>query len=356
MAISEAKAELDTPSADPTAHRPAAAPHAQLIEMAIAIWRARALYAAAALRLPDLLAAGARSAEELAAETKTHAPSLYRLLRALAACGLFRELQPRMFVTTPLGAALQSGAPGAAHSTILTLAGDWQWKAWDHFLECLRTGEPGLKSATGKTLFDFLTANPVDGTHFDAAMVGMHGAVGPALLAAYDFSKFASVVDIGGGTGGLLAALLNSSVTQRGVLFEQPATAVLARAHFRKTGLAERCEAIEGDFFETIPAGHDAYILSHVLHDWDDDRCLSILRNCRRAIPPTGRLLIVEAVLPDGDAPHHGKLMDLLMLTITGGKERTAAEFADLLHGANFALARVIPTSTHQNIVEAMPA
>jgi SAM-dependent methyltransferase len=351
------KATMDTPSADPAAPGAVpAAPHAQLIEMGIAIWKARAVYAAAALGLPDFLARGPRSAEELAAETKTHAPSLYRLLRALAACGLFREPRPRLFAITPLGAALQSGAPGAARSTILTLAGDWQWKAWDHFLHSLRTGEPGLKSSSGKSLFDFLAACPEDGARFDDAMVGMHGALGPALVAAYDFSKFASVVDVGGGTGRLLEALLGSDAKQKGVLFEQPATAAFARQHLQNTGLAERCEVIEGDFFESVPPGHEAYILSHVLHDWDDEQCVSILRNCLRAIAPGGRLLIVEAVLPPGDAPHHGKMMDLLMLTVTGGKERTAAEFADLLAAANFALARVIPTSTHQSIVEAVPA
>jgi SAM-dependent methyltransferase len=350
-------ATTHTPSADPVAPGSApAVPHAQLIEMGMAIWKARAVYAAAALGLADLLASGPRSVEVLAAETKMHAPSLYRLLRALAACGLFRQSQPRLFATTPLGAALESGAAGGARSTILTLAGDWQWKAWGHFLHSLRTGESGLKSSSGKSLFDFLAASPEDGAHFDGAMVGMHGALGPALLAAYDFSKFASVVDIGGGTGGLLETLLGSNAKQKGILFEQPATAALARQHLENAGLAERCEVIEGNFFESVPPGHAGYILSHVLHDWDDEECVSILRNFRRAIAPGGRLLIVEAVLPEGDAPHHGKMMDLLMLTVTGGKERTAAEFVDVLGAANFALARVIPTSTHQSIVEAAPA
>jgi predicted O-methyltransferase YrrM len=356
--IAAGKATTYTPSADPAPAAPGAAPaapHAQLIEMGIAIWKARAVYAAAALGLADLLAAGPRSAEALAIETETHAPSLYRLLRALAACGLFREVETRQFAITPLGAALQSGAPGAARSTILTLAGDWQWKAWEHFLGSLRTGESGLKSSSGKSLFDFLAACPEDGARFDDAMVGMHGALGPALLAAYNFSKFASVVDVGGGTGRLLETLLGSNAKQKGILFEQPATAALARQHLETAGLMQRYEVIEGDFFEGVPAGHQAYILSHVLHDWDDEQCISILRNCRRAIAPGGLLLIVEAVLPVGDAPHHGKMMDLLMLTVTGGKERTALEFGDLLGAANFALARVIPTSTHQSIVEAMP-
>ena len=258
-------------------------------------------------------------------------------------------------MATPLGAALQTGAPGAARSTVLTLAGDWQWKAWDHFLDSLRTGEPGLKVGTGKSLFDFLAANPEDGARFDEAMIGMNGALGHALLEAYDFSKFSTVVDVGGGTGRLLETILRANENQIGILFKQPATAALAHKRFQNSGLAKRWEVVEGDFFESMPFGHDAYILSHVLHDWNDEQYVSILRNRRRAMAPEGRLLIVEAVLPPGDVPHHGKMMDLLMLTVTGGKERTAAEFDDLLAAANFAMARVVSTSTHQSIIDAMP-
>src|SRR5947209_5262598 len=244
LSIAPGPAAARLPSAEPVTRDGGSAPHAQLIEMAIAIWRARALYAAAALGLSDLLAHGARSADDLARETKTHAPSLYRLLRALAACGLLHELTPRTFERTALGAALQTDAPGAARSTILTLAGDWQWKAWDHFLHSLRTGESGLKVTTGKTLFNFLATNPGDGARFDEAMVGMHGALGQALVVAYDFTKFPTIVDLGGGTGGLLETILRASETQRGILFEQPTTAALARKHFQACGLAQRCQVV----------------------------------------------------------------------------------------------------------------
>jgi SAM-dependent methyltransferase len=348
-------AAADVPSAATVTQCAATAPHAQLIEMAIAIWRARALYAAAYLGLADLLAEGERSAGELAAATSTHAPSLYRLLRALAACGLLREAEGGAFSLTRLGAALRSDAPGAARSTILTLAGDWQWKAWDHFLYSLRTGKTGLEAEFGQALFPFLAANTEHGARFDEAMIGMHGALGPALLAAYDFSAFARIVDVGGGTGRLLEMLLRASETQAAVLYEQPATASLARARLQASGLAQRCEVIEGDFFRSVPAGHEAYILAHVLHDWDDGQCVTILRNCRKAVAPRGRLLIVEAVLPESDAPHHGKLMDLLMLAVTGGRERTGGEFAELLAAADFMLVQVIETSTHQSLIEATP-
>ena len=353
--IAPGSAAAHLPSAEPTVGTANSPAHAQLIEMAIAIWKARALYAAAALGLCDLLADGPRSAEWLTGRTGTHGPSLYRLLRALAACGLLRETEPRIFAATPLGAALQTGAHGAARSTILTLAGDWQWKAWDRFMDSLRTGESGLKAASGRHLFDFLAANPEDSARFDEAMIGMHGALGPALLQAYDFSVLRSIVDVGGGTGRLLETLLCANPQQSGILFEQPATAAHALARLERSVAGSRCRIIEGDFFKSVPSGHEAYILSHVLHDWDDAQCVSILRNCRQAIASGGRLLIVESVLPAGDVPHHGKMMDLLMLAVTGGQERTAAEFAGLLTAAKFTLKQIIATSTHQSIIEAAP-
>ncbi|MEA2760657.1 MAG: hypothetical protein QOH65_3594 [Methylobacteriaceae bacterium] len=346
----------NVPSAAPATRAQAGAPpHVQLIEMAVAIWRARAIYAAAELGLADLLAEGPRGAEELAQATGMHAPSLYRLLRALAGCGVLTEIEPRKFATTPLGDTLRTGAPGAARSTVLTLAGDWQWQAWQHFLESLRTGKPGLANAFGTDLFSYLRENPEHGARFNDAMVGMYGGLGQAVVAAYDFSQLRSVIDLGGGTGRLLAAILHSHEHLRGALFELPQTASEARRFFEASALAARCDIIEGDFFGSVPAGYDAYLLAHVLHDWTDEQALKILGNCRQAIAPGGKLLIIETVLPKGDAPHHAKLMDLLMLTVTGGAERTADEFAHLLAVADFKLTRIFLTSTHQSVIETVP-
>jgi len=328
--------------------------HVRLIQMGVAIWAARAVYAAAELGLADQLANGARSAEELAQATYTHAPSLLRLLRALASCGVVTEVTPGRFATTPLGDALRDGAPGAARATILTIAGSWQWKAWDNFLHALRTGEAGMKAAFGKDLFDFLGAEPVHSARFNEAMVGMHGAIAPAVIAAYDFSQFESVVDVGGGKGALLTAILKAHSKLRGILFDLPETETDARDYLAAAGLSSRCKFEGGDFFKAIPASHDGYVLAHVLHDWSDNQSIAILRKCRAAIPAHGRLLIVEAVLPEGDTPHHGKLMDLLMLTVTGGVERSAAQFADLLRQSGFRLIRIHPTATHQSVVEAV--
>jgi ubiquinone/menaquinone biosynthesis C-methylase UbiE len=293
--------------------------------------------------------------EELATFSGTHAPSLYRLLRALAGCGVFREVEPERFALTELGSALKTGAPGAARATLLTIAGDWQWQAWQHFLHTLRTGEPGLRKALGTELFPFLAANPQLGATFNEAMVGMYGGLGPTLVKAYDFSSIPKIIDIGGGTGRLMAAILESHQNVLGAVFELPQTAAEAQRFLSDASLASRCEVIEGDFFKSVPAEYDAYILAHVLHDWDDARAVSILRNCRRSVASGARLLIVEALLPDNDAPHHGKMMDLLMMTVTGGVERSAAEFSKLLASADFEVRRIVATSTHQSLIEAIP-
>jgi SAM-dependent methyltransferase len=355
-ATTSATVATNVPSAVSTSG-PAAGPppHVQLIQMAVAIWEARAVYAAAQLGLADLLADRSRTCEDLAKATLAHPSALRRLLRALASCGVVTEVEPGRFALTPLGAALRSDAPGAARATVLTLAGDWQWTAWGKFLYSLQTGKPALGAAYGMGLFEYLAAHPEDGAHFNEAMVGMYAPVGPAVVAAYDFSAFRTVVDLGGGTGGLLRTILRTNESLHGTLFELPGPASQARRSLEASGLSSRCTVLEGDFFKGVPAAHDAYVLAHVLHDWPDEKALPILRNCRQAIRDNGRLLIVEAVLPPGDTPHLGKLMDLLMLTVTGGVERTTNEFADLLAAADFKLTRVVPTSTHQSVVEAVP-
>jgi hypothetical protein len=331
-------------------------PHLEIVAMASAIWKARAVYAMARLGLADLIANGRHSATELAAATGTDAGALSRLLRALASCGLMRETEPQGFALTTLGATLKADAPGAARATVLTLAGDWQWKAWENFLHSVKTGESGLHRAFGQDLFGYLTANPEDGVHFNAAMVGLHGDDGPALAAAYDFTPIKNLADLGGGTGAVLTAVLHANPHLHGALVELPATLPQARRLIEARGLARRCDVIAGDFFASVPGGFDAYILGHVLHDWTDAQALPILNNCRRALPAHGRLLIVESVLPPGDTPHPGKLMDLLMLAVTGGVERTVAEFSKLLRAGGLEVTGITPISESQSVIEAIPA
>lgn len=330
-----------------------APPHAQLIQMATAHWVSRILYVAAALGLADRLAAGPKTAEELAGLTQTHAPSLYRLMRALGFLGVLAEDPARRFSLTPLGEALKSGAPGAARPTILTLASNWMSQTFDHLLYSVQTGKPGFDKAMGMPVFDFLAKNPELASLFSETMVGFHGQEPAAVASAYDFSGLGTIVDVGGATGNLLAAVLAKTPGARGILFDLPHVVRDASALLQARGLADRVAIDAGSFFERVPAGGDAYLLSHIIHDWSEEQCLAILGHCRRAMKPDGRLLVIEMVLPPGNEPHPGKMLDIMMLVGPGGQERTAAEYGTLLGKAGFRLTRVVPTPSAASVVEA---
>ena len=202
----------------------------------------------------------------------------------------------------------------------------------------LETGKTGFEKAFGMPVFDYLAQHPEEASHFSEAMVGFHRAEPPAVAEAYDFSAFKVVVDVGGATGNMLAAILSGHTGPRGVLFDRPHVVRDAPALLQARGVEARVTIEAGDFFETVPAGGDAYLLSHIIHDWNEDQCLSILGHCRKVIKPDGRLLIVEMVLPAGDTPHPGKMLDMVMLVVPGGQERTEAEYAALLGKAGFRL------------------
>lgn len=330
--------------------------HRQVIQMATAFWVSRAVYVAARLGLADLLGDGLKTAQELADSTQTHAPSLYRLLRTLASQGLFTESGEHRFALTPLGATLKTGAPGAARSTVIALAGPWMWGAWSEFLYSVQTGRTAFDKVWGMPVFDYLAEHADEARFFGEAMIGVHGGEPPAVAAAFDLSGVGTVVDVGGGTGTLLATILRTHPQLRGILYELPHVVAEARATLTESGVGDRCSVMSGNFFESVPAGGDAYVLSHVIHDWDEGKCLTILRNCRQAMKGHGRLLIVEFVLPSGNEPHPGKILDLVMLTVPGGVERSGEEYAALLEKAGFRLARIVPTASAVSIVEALPA
>lgn len=337
----------------PTAGTPP--PHAQIIQMATSLWLSRAVYAAAKLGLADLIGAGRLTAEELAPQTGTHARSLYRLMRTLASVGFFEEDRDRRFALTPLGASLKAGAPGAARSTVMALAGQWMWAAWGEFLYSLETGQTAFQKVWGMHVHDYLAAHPEEAAFFGEAMIGFHGAEPPAVAAAYDFSTTQTLVDVGGGTGNLLSTILRTHPHLRGMLYDLPHVVPEARMKFKAAGVTDRAAAVDGNFFESVPNGGDAYLLSHVLIDWEEEKCLTILRNCRKAMGPDGKLLIIESVLPAGDAPHAGKILDLVMLTVSGGVERSAEEYGALLERASFRLARIVPTASAVSVIEATP-
>jgi O-methyltransferase domain/Dimerisation domain len=331
-------------------------PHVQLIEMATAHWISRIVYVAAKLSLADHLAAGAKSADELAGPTETHAPSLYRLMRTLAHLGLLSEDAGQRFVLTPLGEALKKNAPGSARATILTLAGDWCANGFGELLYSVQTGKSGVEKYLGMPVFDWFGQNPEMAALFSETMVGFHGAEPAAVAAAYDFSKMKTIVDVGGATGNLLTTVLGRAPGARGILYDLPHVVRDAPALIQSRGLTDRVTIEAGSFFERVPGGGDAYLLSHVIHDWSEAQCLTILGHCRRAMNPGGRLLLIEMVLPPGNAPHPGKLLDMMMLVGPGGRERTEQEYGTLLEKAGFRLTRVVPTQSTVSVIEATTA
>ena len=331
-------------------------PHVQLIQMGAASWVSAIVYAAAKLGIADHLAAGPRSAVELAGTTRTHAPSLHRLMRTLAGLGILTERDAQRFALTPLGEALKTGATGSARATLIAFCGQAFWHSWEEILYSLETGKTGFEKACGMPLFEYLAQHPGEAAYFSEAMVGFHGAEPPAVATAYDFSGIKTVVDVGGATGNMLSAILSSHAGPRGVLFDRPHVVSDAPALLKARGVEERVTIVAGDFFETVPAEGDAYLLSHIIHDWNENQCLTILGHCRKVIKPDGRLLIVETVLPTGDTPHQGKVQDMVMLVVPGGQERTEAEYASLLGKAGFRLSRVVPTASVVSVVEAVPA
>ena len=328
-------------------------PHAQLVQMAMAHWVSHVVYAAAKLSLADHLAQGPQDAGALAAVTGTHAPSLHRLMRTLAGLGILTEDAEHRFSLTPLGEALKSGAPGSARAAILTVANEDWVRGFAQLPYSLQTGKSGFEKQFGMPIFDWLAQRPEDASLFSETMVGIHGGEPPAVAAAYDFSGMKTLVDVGGAMGDLLTTLLAHNPDSRGILYDLPHVVRDAPTFIAARGLTDRVTIEAGSFFEKMPADGDAYLLSHIIHDWSEEQCLTILGNCRSAMHPDSRLLIIEMVLPPGDTPHPGKMLDMMMLVGPGGQERTEQEYATLLAKAGFHLTRIVPTASPVSIVEA---
>jgi ubiquinone/menaquinone biosynthesis C-methylase UbiE len=329
-------------------------PQLQMIQYITGFWMSRAVYVAAKLGIADLLQSGPKTAEELAQATSTHAPSLYRIMRALTSAGLFQRAADR-FALTPLSETLITSAPESVRWFIISELGQEHYPAWGNLMHSVKTGEIAFDNAFGKDIWKYFAENPEDAAVFNDSMSGMTAAANEAITSVYDFSTFKKVVDIGGGHGGLITSILKKNPEAKGVLFDAPVVIEGARAKLESAGVADRCEAIGGDFFKDVPEGGDAYIMKWIIHDWEDQKAITILKNCRKHMQPNNRLIIVDCVVPDNDAPDFSKTFDLNMLVMTGGKERTEREFAQLLEAAGFKLLRTIPTDVPTSIVEGQP-
>lgn len=326
-----------------------------LLRMMTGYWVSKALNVAAELALADLLQEGPRTIDELASACDAHPPTLYRLLRALASVGVFTEIEGYRFALTPLAELLRSDVPDSMRA-LARMYGSEQYRAWGDLLDSVRSGDPAFDRVFGASYFDYLARSPEAGAVFNQAMTGWTTQVADAVVAAYDFARMNTIVDVGGGHGLLLTTILRAHPSMRGVLLDLPHVVAGAQPLLEAAGVAERCEAVGQDFFASVSDGGDGYILAQILHDWDDERCQIILRNCRQAMRPDGKLLVVEQVLPPANEPSLGKWLDLHMLVLLTGRERTEAEYRALLEAAGFELTKVIPTRSGASIVEGVRA
>jgi hypothetical protein len=329
---------------------------ARLYQFITGIWMSQAVSVAAELGVADRLASGPRSVDEIAQAVGAHGPTLYRLLRALADIGIFSELDGRRFALTELSELLRSDVPGSLRSWAIFVGQPFHLRSWTGFHESVRTGATAFDRAHGQDSFGYFAEHQGDGELFNDAMTAASAQFIAPMVEAYDFGAFRSVVDVGGGHGALLAAVLAANTGVSGVLYDQPHVIAGAGTRIEEAGVADRCQYIGGDFFRSVPSGGDAYLLSNIIHDWDDDRSVQILANCRAAMNRDGRVLLGESVLPDDATPHPAKWIDLEMLVMSEGRQRTEAEYRDLFRRAGLRLSRVVPTNEMFDVVEAMPA
>ena len=332
------------------------APERILLQMALGKWGCKALAVAADLGVADVLRDGPLSAAEIARRTASDGDALYRLLRALASLGVFEESEDRRFANNALSTTLRSDVPGSVRAMVRWIGEDAAWIAWNGLAHSVRTGQPGFERVHGEQLFEYFRGHPGTARIFDEAMSGLSAASGAAVASAYDFSTFGKIVDVGGGRGALLLAILERFPGVEGILFDRREVIDGAQAVL-PPGATRRIELRAGDFFEGVPGGGDAYLLQHIVHDWDDERCVRILAHCRDAMAAGGKVLLLEQVLEDRPAAGFSKLLDLEMLVMTpGGRERTEAEYASLFERAGLRLARVVPTESMVAILEGVAA
>lgn len=327
-------------------------PPIAMLQLISGFWIARCIYVAAKLGIADVVKDAPKNANELAAATGTDAPSLFRVMRALASVGVFSQDADDRFAITPLSATLCSDVRGSLRAFAMTELGEEHYPAWGELLHSVRTGEIAFDHAFGKPIWEFFSENPENAKIFNDAMSGMTAQANEAILSRYDFAGMKTLMDVGGGHGGLITSILQRHPGMKGILFDSPQVIEGAQAVVNGSSVSDRCQLAAGNFFESVPGGADAIILKWIIHDWNDEQCVTILRNCHRALPENGKLILVEAVVPASNEPHFSKFIDLNMLVMTGGRERTEQEFRALYDAAGFQLLRIVATDSPFSVIE----
>src|ERR1041385_1798366 len=288
---------LTAPAKEQTTNQPNA--QEQMLQIISGFWISRAVFIIAKLGIPDLLKSGPKTAEELAEATKVHAPSLFRIMRALASVGVLSSADGGRFAQTPVSETLVTDAPGSLRWFAVSELGQEHYPAWGNLMHSVKTGEIAFDNFFGIDIWEYFKQHPEDAAVFNNSMSSVTAVTNEAITSLYDFSGFKKLVDVGGGHGGLITSLLKSNPQLKGVLFDSPQVIEGARARIEAAGLADRCEIVAGDFFKSVPEGGDAYIMKWIIHDWDDERAITILKNCRKQMPSNGRIILVDSVVPD---------------------------------------------------------
>ena len=328
-------------------------PPAQMLKIVTSYWISQAVGTAARLGVADQLADRAKTGREVASAVGADPEATFRLMRMLASIGVFTLDKDARFGLTPLGDTLRSGVPGSVKEFAIAETAAGHWLPWGRMFEAITTGKPMCKPALGMELWDWYSKNPEEGKYFSGAMGDLSAAVSGEVARVYDFAPFAKVVDVGGAHGILLAAILKANPKMRGVLYDLDHVTATVGQSLKAQGIGERCEVVAGDFFKSVPSGADIHVLKQIIHDWSDAECTTILRNCHQALNAKGRLLLVEMVIPSDNSPSMAQPMDLNMLVMLSGRERTEAEYRDLLAAGGFRMERVMPTHSPFSVIEA---
>ena len=330
---------------------------AKMREMVTSYFLSRAIFVAARYDVAGRLAAGAKTAQTLAEELSLHGPTLHRVLRALASQGIFQEDESGQFSNTELSEFLRDDAPNSLRGLTLLFGDETSWKSWEDLPYCVQSGKPSFERIYGEKFWDYLSHHPDTAAMFDRAMASSSGLINSAVASAYDFSAAESIVDVAGGVGSTLCAILGGSPQLKGVLFDLPHLRQRAEQYIASQGLSGRCEFRAGSFFDSVPERADIYFMKHIVHDWDDANCVKFMRHIRAAMGPRSTLLVCERIIPPGNDPFSAKWSDLHMLVHThGGRERTELEFRRLYEESGFRLSKVVPTKSHWSLIEGVPA